>query len=102
MIPTQAIEKAIEGGWISLDPETDAKNWQKTALSRSFWQSLGKATGNDSKNLYVYTSFTNNKEVEGWWQWAMHRFLDTLILTGGDTEAFWEELLSPSRQKARP
>lgn len=119
MIPKQAIEKAIEEGWIlrggfkahriELLPTAhpsigywfrdnttphefcERVDWEEIALDPIFWQALGKALG--------------------WYEWPLkhrpvdladldfkcplcnaHRFYD-LILTEGEPEQFWKELL---------
>jgi hypothetical protein len=95
MIPKQAIELAKRRGWKPaeyrhrLHYRTGGKNGRGTtqttsasiteheiALDPTFWQALGKALG------WI---------KEYWWPRAM-KFYD-LILTGGDTDAYWNELL---------
>ena len=86
MIPKQAIEKAIEGGW-KPDKITmyGAQEWRDLfALDPTFWQSLGKALGwrdfvDDENVMSAYFGET--------WRYNAMRFYD-LILTGGDLEAF--------------
>ena len=95
MIPKLAIEKAVAGGWqnpvhlvsdadekgrivvLSGYPERVAVVWKhaEIALDPSFWQSLIKATGWQRP-----------------WERYAHDFFD-IILTGGDTEKFWDDLL---------
>jgi hypothetical protein len=60
--------------------------WQEIALDPSFWQALGKALG---WNVTGRQLAMNSKP--NWQIWAT-RFYD-LILTGGDTEKFWADLL---------
>ncbi len=97
MIPQRIIEKAIEGGWnayfgrqgellITRDTSNSSAGtwtpqWQEIVLDIFFWKALGKVEFNDP----------NVKTLEDPIHRA-HRFYD-LILTGGDTEKFWEELL---------
>jgi hypothetical protein len=101
-IPKEAIEKAIEGGWHLQDGDTLVRvtnvgvmmrEWQVTALSLSFWQCLGKALEMERRGMW-YVKIGNNKRrhVQTWEAVALH-FYD-LILTGGDTDAFWRELLN--------
>ncbi len=90
MIPKQAIEKAIEGGWKKkgyIDHYTD----EIVALDPAFWQALGKALGWKTNKLKSMEKQQPGDVFQHWYQRAM-RFYD-LILTGGDTEAYWEELL---------
>jgi len=97
MIPREAIERAIEGGWKwTQGGNTDLTSWvfdkyegaqwQEIALDATFWQALGKALewGVDKRDEGgVYKpSYRAYAEV----------FYD-LILTKGDTEAFWRDLL---------
>jgi hypothetical protein len=95
MIPKTAIEKAIEGGWHGFNygeegcwsgcrvPNIEKKRWRDIALDPSFWQSLGKALD----------WYPDAELIPMSWRSNAIRFYD-LILTGGDTEAFWKELLS--------
>jgi hypothetical protein len=59
----------------------------KIALDPSFWQALGKALGWEKANRETRT------EIWLEWKWNAHRFYD-LVLTGGDTEKIWKELLN--------
>lgn len=100
-IPKEAIEKAIEGGWttplLRANPKADIaglldtghfeREQEKIALDPSFWQALGKALG-------------WRLEDDKWssprhWRKFVHRFLD-VVLTSGDTDGFWSELLKCS------
>lgn len=113
MIPKQAIEKAIEGGWESNLPSVVAKSvddhkealhadiltkimWAQFAplavCDPTFWQSLGKELGWSEVtpgNAVMSTYFPQT------WRYNALRFYD-LILTGGDTEEFWVKLLTPT------
>ena len=57
------------------------------ALDPSFWQSLGKTLGWEK----CAEGCEGDCKV-GVWKKKARRFYD-LILTGGDTEKFWDELL---------
>lgn len=103
----QAIEKAIEGGWKAFGIITNAsemneesfknfwgyldreRRWQEIALDPTFWQALGKSCGwgKCAQGYHIHICEALNR-----WQREAHRFYD-LILTGGDTEKFWEEIL---------
>ncbi len=88
MIPKQAIKKAIEGGWNpSYRERTDA---HYTVLMPTFWQALGKASG-WQKSLTFFAV-----DIPSWEAQALrfHR----LILTGGDLDAYWKEVLAAVRQ----
>jgi hypothetical protein len=101
MIPQEAIEKAIQGGWLEdsqIDAVDDGKcyfqtmnggelsewqiTWEEIALDPSFWQSLGKALG---------WPLRNDGTTE-WWGCVAADFC-RVILTGGDTDKFWKEIL---------
>lgn len=88
MIPKEAIEKAIEGGWEPYKTRTTLPNWQITALDPAFWQALGKALGWPS--VTPGNSVMTQEFPQTWRYHALH-FYD-LILTGGDTAAFWKSL----------
>lgn len=98
MIPREAISRAVEGGWKPPYEESYANKWeiendgiwtydgeslgewhiwQQIALDPSFWQALGGRLP---------------KIGEDWLLYAL-RF-STLILTGGSTDEFWDELLN--------
>lgn len=110
-IPKEAIEKAINGGWIATARKENnnadyicehlLKNddvfWRCYVTDPSFWQSLGKALGWTEYGEYEIDRKSDYElGLTGYYgdEWALeaHRFYD-LILTGGDTEKFWQELL---------
>lgn len=119
MIPKQAIEKAIEGGWkqklmrpldfavLFTDPyskkskdHADSRLAQ-IALDPTFWQCLAKALGwkdydDDGENFCLKTYLLSNDEIMiklPQWRFNADCFFD-LILTNGDTAAFWSDLLA--------
>src|SRR5436853_2595530 len=60
-----------------------------------FWQALGKALGWDKYSSGDgFWGFTGDEEYreELTWKTKAHQHFD-LVLTGGDTEKFWKELL---------
>lgn len=96
MISERAIEKAIEGGWLPRGMKPKKKfefeidkhvvffdkvnvwrmSFEAIALDPSFWQSFG--------------------EMRGWTKtkWLAHALgFSHCLLTEGDTEKFWDELL---------
>jgi hypothetical protein len=77
MIPKSAITKAIEGGYIDF-----AENYSDAnrICDPSFWQCLGKALG-----------WGGNAKGGVWSQEAIRFY--KIILTGGNVEQFWNELL---------
>lgn len=85
MIPKAALEKAIEGGWKYKSSDRYSREeaiavlmtlWEGTALDSSFWQALGRALGwNEDDSIMQARHFCY------------------LVLTGGDTGKFWDELL---------
>lgn len=117
MIPKLAIEKAIEGGWmpylaVKLDnvggkaayffykyneEQSIPSNgiWlTEIALDPTFWQALGKALGwNEFEAKESWKNYATGEVLKvGRDHREAHAFYD-LILTGGDTEAYWNELL---------
>lgn len=96
-IPKRIIEKVIEGGWrddlLRANPNADVeglieeghfdRDAYKTLLNPLFWQALGKVKG--WKTLTPKGMVIDEVKV------AAHECYD-LILTGGDTDAFWEEI----------
>lgn len=94
MIPKAAIEKAIEGGWNSPKSGSLADMiWETTALDPTFWQALGKSLGWPTGKEPDVSLF--EWETKGW-SGRAHQFFD-LILTGQDTAAFWDELLTNNK-----
>ena len=134
MIPKQAIEKAIEGGWL-LKQFEHAYTWSfdgryfelvqepvsaptvrlcvsDIALDPTFWQALGKAVprvGVDDQ-WKTTTCTCGGMDFHVFGHDAHHldcarpnaprgclfhakKFID-LVLTGGNTKKFWEEVLS--------
>lgn len=84
MIPKQAIEKAKSAGWQPPEPcELDGikfNHYGDTILDPEFWKCLGVALG------------WGTNTTESQWYYEAFRFYD-LMLTGGDTEQFWQTLL---------
>jgi len=93
----EAIKIAIEKGgykdtekWIPLEKERVltllTREWAFVMVDPLFWQALGKALG---------WKVGTDKRFDGYsyeWQHYAHQYFD-LLLTGGDIEAFWKELL---------
>lgn len=106
MIPKQAIEKAIEGGWspkyghhsdlVDSNGEwigvenSRVVSYAEIALDPTFWQALGKVLG-WVRLTKVDENPTRRAAVPTCNEYA-HRFYD-LILTSGDTDKFWDEIL---------
>lgn len=124
MIPKRAITNAVAGGWrnqsnapISLVTGY-TKDWERVALDPTFWQALGKALGWEEWEFvcpkYNCHKFYNLPEghhgdircpkcdhwgargdIGEWYgEWFCH-----LILTGNNTEAYWDELLAQPNEK---
>lgn len=108
MIPEQAIDKAIEGGW-KFPTDIDAvwwMRWEVISLEPSFWQALGEVLGwgwqpfhlcklnnIERKGLAQHCQFCDGEGRNGlWWKDVALRFYN-LVLIGGDTEKFWQEIL---------
>src|SRR5512139_3628292 len=106
MIPKEAIEKSIEGGWKPMagfvklrklysDGTADfyfeeseeiyprSLDWHKIAFDALFWQGLAISLG---------WPIVDNIPARNWWGHA-HNFCQ-LILAGSDTTKFWKELLT--------
>lgn len=106
MIPKSIILKAIEGGWRKDEqPNIEVNNdglWVEfrgggdtrtlhesdIALDPFFWRALGKVL---EWRIVGPTKKDNDHNPE--WYYQALEFYD-LILTGGDTKKFWEEILS--------
>jgi len=102
MIPKSAIKKAVSGGWNSSYLPNDEEYWTRehfcvVALDLSFWQALFPWTGFDGHYikcaLYEKQDEDCNCSKKEEWKEKAHHFYD-LILTGGNTEKFWQELLN--------
>jgi hypothetical protein len=122
-IPEEAIAKAIEGGWIPKGVEahkitgwtlddgvlkilgtynktksvTDYILVEQIALDPSFWQSLGKALGWGIRKTMFHTEIQDDewyRNIENK-KHAVYQGTEfaNLILTGGDTDAYWKGLL---------
>jgi len=101
MIPKKAIEKAQEGGWTNLDKCTFSLNSlmgnfsepidEAIALDPTFWQALGKALGWDERTTDFDVDEFYMTDVQEW-EFNAHWFAH-IVLTGGDTEAFWNDIL---------
>ena len=64
------------------------KNCRLSAIDPTFWQALGKAT---DPERYESSELYNDEPMPRYLCKAMRFY--SLILTGGDTEKFWKELL---------
>lgn len=114
-IPKLAIKRAIEGGWRPYFEDSSAEDTvhfvlydrerpseKEIALDPSFWQSLGKALGWEKQCEFCEAWFEPENPRHCWCDtkpfWIgghikrARDFYD-LILTGGDTDAYWKELL---------
>lgn len=93
-IPKEAIAKAKEGGWddyetmngfvVSADEEPNI-----AALDPLFWQALGKSLGWPK---HEPTKDSSSVGITEWHHFAMSFY--NLILTNGDTDKFWTDLLA--------
>lgn len=98
----EAIQKAIEGGYVITDnPEFVFEKWNMCEshifLNPLFWQALGKAEGwegymqeDDTREYLCYA----NGNLFGW-QAVWHRFIDHLA-AGKYAESFFKDLLTSS------
>jgi hypothetical protein len=79
----EAIKLAIEKGGYEISDQKYAKLMSfPNVLDPLFWQALGKALGWDDFRAAVPPLWLAN---------ALH--YHELLLTGGDTEKFWKELI---------
>lgn len=100
----EAIKLAIEkGGYVMpygshIELDTVSTN---IILDPLFWQALGKALGWSPGTIWRRIEMSDVKlmqvEAEGWLVKALTYY--ELLLTGRDTEKFWEELLIPQRKE---
>lgn len=97
-IPNKIIELAVDGGY-QLMVSGSGVNYGNMILDPLFWKSLGKQLGwlrytrNDGDSA-------SNPSIEdmpnqGWKESHLHHAhqLFNLLLTGGDTDVFWRDLL---------
>lgn len=110
-IPKKIIELAVAGGWqekwgklewdvlgsnmevrnrVQGELKTTVIYWQEIVLDLSFWQALGKTLGWTKWGEFD-EEYKKNSDPQ--WQYNAHRFYD-LILTNGDTTAFWKDILT--------
>ena len=96
MVPKQAIEKAIEGGWIhSGNQHIENPCWEITALYPSFWHALDKALGWSEEHFIscaIWKTGDCDCSAKDEWKEKAKEFYD-LILEGKDTAEFWEGIL---------
>lgn len=91
----EAIRLAIEEGGYKKDPHLidlmplSNKTLALAVLDPLFWQALSKALGWDKTHTVWFKQSWENREP---WLNHAHQHFD-LILTGGDIESFWKELL---------
>lgn len=95
----EAIKLAIEGGYndtvLQFGQIHEKDNMGRMlVLDPLFWQALGKALGKENED-YTDDPFADWKYWE-WWKGAAHHYCD-FVLTGGDTEKFWSDLLTKSQ-----
>jgi hypothetical protein len=94
-----AIKLAIEKGGYDKDiANSNQFSRERTEaeiiLDPLFWQALGKALG-WGENAGIKSSDIENTWLPlSGWKYHAHQYFD-LVLTGGDVEKFWKELLSP-------
>ena len=73
----------IENGWYA-KPDSAVIMTGAFVLELGFWQALGKALGSKCPNE------GHKAEYCGYaWKFYAHQYFD-LVLTNGDTEAFWK------------
>ncbi len=101
MIPKEAIEKAIEGGWNTYiangwsplewcgAPRFSGDELYFIALDPSFWQSLGKALGWKGKAYFRSKGY----ECEPW-QFFQLSFVEASWGGADEVADFWRELLA--------
>lgn len=90
MIPKEIISKAVRGGW--QPPNLELQHEAVFVLDPAFWQALGKALGWWDDIGQIPSKMPKRRIDQDPWNYHAHRFYD-LILTGGDTEKFWADLL---------
>lgn len=91
LIPKRAIELSIEGGYeiaYNMSQTKGTMRQNEIALDPEFWSALGKSLGWDEE---VTSSNFKIDSMSGWEHYAL--WFTHLILTGGNTESFWAELL---------
>ena len=96
----EAIKLARNEGWNHPDPcELDGIKFYhiaETFLDPLFWQALGRALGWGTligTGKFIEARYQRMEDAEETWKYYAHQYFD-LVLTGGDTEKFWKELLT--------
>ncbi len=95
MIPKQAIARAIEGGYkIDLDWFADLPIYAhaQIVIDPIFWQALIKKAEFTFDMIWECPLCASKNGGHEPWLWYSHRFV-SLVLTNGDIEKFWKELL---------
>jgi hypothetical protein len=96
MIPKQAIERAIEGGWGAIGWRLwQHEQFEVIALDPTFWQSLGKALEWSEEHFTscaIWKTGECDCSAKDEWKEKAKEFYD-LILERKGTTAFWEEIL---------
>ena len=80
----QAIKKAREGGYISINLSPEIFSEGNLLIDPLFWKALGKTEG---WNKGVPRQISN-----GEWKYQMHCFIDHII-SGGSVDSFFNNLL---------
>lgn len=80
------------GSWVRF--EQWARNHaNRCILDPLFWQALGKALGKARQYVGSNPFDFGGSKPKRWWKVKAHQYFD-LVLTGGNTEKFWKELLN--------
>jgi hypothetical protein len=89
----EAIKLAIENGWNAKLGSVVVMSGA-FALEATFWQALGRALGWKKvvdADLF-YSPAASEKVMKAGWLYQALRYHE-LVLTGGDTDKFWKDLL---------
>lgn len=114
IIPKEIIEKAIEGGFndandndFILDFAKYHNTYEPILMMPLFWQALGKSLNFGACVWCDGSGFAINEDIcyrckgkgrtDDESRKIAHRFFE-LILTNGDTEKFWQEILSNNKE----
>lgn len=91
-IPLQKVEQDLMLNRVNITDAVGHWDWinkNDLAMSPVFWQALGKACGWPDEHSNVSANDWREQGQQG----RAHQYFD-LILTGGNQEKFWEELLN--------
>ena len=100
MISDKAYSVAMSAGYIPVPRKDGKPQWEKDFIHPSFWECLSKALGwrvrardQFHNEMLEYEFQYQGAVMEYSWEYVAKKFYD-IILTGGSTDEFWNDLLA--------